>query len=380
MTGERRAAVVVGLGNVGSQLVPLLARSHAFGALTLVDPDVYDVGNIRTQNICATDVGQPKSSVQSRIVAGIDPTIIVTPIRAAIEDVPLGRLRADVYFSAPDTRRARQHVNRIVWRFGAHAAAWIDAGIEPTAGLMRVSLFRPHPDQPCLECGWGPDDYRILGESFSCLDTQAVTPHTNGPPALGALAAARMALLAEQIVAPNDAGPEWGAQITMAVREHRLAVTRFARNPACRFDHSLLPVSSDSISVAVTLGHAVDACSAAGVDGSWRLTVDGCLFARALRCTVCGDVQRGLTIVRPWAGAATACVCGQPLKAMPADLMEAATSGVATPNDMERTLADMGLQPSDFLLMSDGRDDQVIELLSPCPRDTSWPTSVRTGT
>ena len=309
----------MGLGNIGSQLVPLLARSGTFGALTLVDPDRYDPGNLRTQNIQPAHVGMAKAEAQALLVRDTRPDIDVTPICAAVEDAPLGRLRADVIVSAPDTRRTRQHVNRIAWRLGVRA--WIDAGIDPSAHFVRVSAYAPRGTGPCRECAWGPDDYAVAGERFSCTDASAASaPATNGPPALGALAAARAALLCEQLLVETNGRPETGIQIALAVRQHRLAVTRFHRNPACRFDHHALPSGSPTaVPVTTTLGEADTWIT--GTDGSqpWRLAVDGCGFATRLFCPTCGRVRDAFRLLRPCSGAAQRCDCGAGLDAAPLD-------------------------------------------------------------
>ena len=367
-------ACVVGLGNIGSQLVPLLARSGAFGSLTLVDPDVYDQGNLRTQSIGPAHVGMRKAEAQALVARTIDPNLRATPVCAAVEDVPLGRLRADVIFSAPDTRRARQHVNRIAWRLGV--TAWIDTGIDPAAQLVRVSLFSPRDDGPCLECAWGPDDYALLGEHVSCTDaSRFLARSTNGPPALGALAAARAALLCEHLLCERGGHVRAGTQITLAVREHRLAVTSFRRNPACRFDHDPLPVSALRTAPLTTRLHDIDTWNP-GTDGNpcWRLAVDGCDIAARVSCEACGRVREGLRLLRPASGAGLRCDCGARLVAAPFDSVSQVDRVRLTQRQLGLTLGDLGLQAADILTLGDGARVRSVEIAGEAPppgrRDT----------
>jgi molybdopterin/thiamine biosynthesis adenylyltransferase len=157
---------IVGLGNVGSQLVPLLARLRDVSRLILVDPGRYDPANLRTQNIRPPDVGRAKAAVQARVARQLNPSLEVRMFEAPVEDVPAGLLRSDVLISAPDSRRVRQHVNRLAWRLSI--GEWIDVGVDGGDALVRVTRFHPAADGACLECAWGARDYAIVDEVFSC--------------------------------------------------------------------------------------------------------------------------------------------------------------------------------------------------------------------
>ncbi len=360
-------ACVVGLGNIGSQLVALLARSGSFGSLTLVDPDVYDEGNRWTQNIRPAHVGMEKAEAQAIIAHTINPGMRVTPICAAVEDVPLGQLRADVIFSAPDTRRARQHVNRIAWRLGV--GAWIDAGIDPSAHFVRVSLYAPRESEPCLECAWGPDDYAVAGDHFPCAEavTEAA-PRTNGPPALGALAAARAVLLCDQHL--TEGPGHAGMQLTLAVREHRLAVTRFRRNPACRFDHGALPAGPPgTVPLTMTLGEFDTWIAATEQGGPWHLSVDGCSFGTRVFCAGCGRTRDGLRLVRPSSGVALRCDCGARLGAAPLDTVSRIGRADLTRQPLALSLGDLGLQAADIITIASGDAVRSVEIADAGPGD-----------
>ena len=68
MTGAHKTVVVVGLGNIGSHVVPHVARLPAVGRLVLCDPDTYDASNVASQAICAGDVGLTKAEASDLIV------------------------------------------------------------------------------------------------------------------------------------------------------------------------------------------------------------------------------------------------------------------------------------------------------------------------
>ena len=61
-------AIVIGLGNIGSHLVPHVARMAEVDRLTLIDFDVYGTANGRSQAIGVADVGRGKTEVQADVV------------------------------------------------------------------------------------------------------------------------------------------------------------------------------------------------------------------------------------------------------------------------------------------------------------------------
>ena len=53
-----RTVVLVGLGNIGSQVAPHLARMRALSRVVLVDHGRYDEGNVVTQAITPGEAGR----------------------------------------------------------------------------------------------------------------------------------------------------------------------------------------------------------------------------------------------------------------------------------------------------------------------------------
>ena len=183
--------VIVGAGgNIGSHLVPHLARMRQVDRVTLIDRDVYEARNVYAQDITPRDVGKPKAVVQARRLRRIRPSLHVEAISDAVERIPMGTLRSDVILSCLDSRISRQQVSQFAWRLGIPL---IDAGVEAGGLLARVNVYVPGRDTPCLECAWDDRDYDALEQTYPCLGHAEVAA-TNAPSSLGSLAASLQAI------------------------------------------------------------------------------------------------------------------------------------------------------------------------------------------
>ena len=127
-----RHVVVVGCGNIGSFLVPLVIRMSEITKLTLVDFDTFEAKNRSSQNISPAEVCKAKAVVLARLARRLNPGLEVVPLVARIENVPPGRLRGDVMLAGLDSKDARRHANSLAWKLGM---ALVDAGIEASAML-----------------------------------------------------------------------------------------------------------------------------------------------------------------------------------------------------------------------------------------------------
>src|SRR5262249_8661436 len=123
----REAAVVVaGAGNIGSHLVPLLARAGV-GHISIVDRDRVEAKNLRTQDFQPEDVDRPKAEALARRIQGQFPGLVVKARTADLEELPLGQFTADLILGALDSRRARQAlISEIAWPLGIPV---IDGGV-----------------------------------------------------------------------------------------------------------------------------------------------------------------------------------------------------------------------------------------------------------
>ena len=163
--------LVVGAGgNIGSHAIPHLARMPRVSRVTLIDSGRYESGNLSAQDIEASDIGKPKAEVQAQRLSRINAGLVVTPMSVAVEDVPLGALRADVIVACLDSRGARLVVNQAAWRLGV---PWINAGVDGGGLLARVQTFVPAPNAPCLECAWSQADYDAIEQDYPCQPGQS---------------------------------------------------------------------------------------------------------------------------------------------------------------------------------------------------------------
>ncbi len=81
----RSKAVVTGSGGIGGQAAELLVRM-GFGAVSLIDPDVFDETNLNRQNFACGDVlGMPKVEVVRDRLLEIDQDVEVTAHRLAAD-------------------------------------------------------------------------------------------------------------------------------------------------------------------------------------------------------------------------------------------------------------------------------------------------------
>ena len=167
-------AVLAGCGNVGSHLVPHLARTPALRRVVLTDPDVYERRNLRGQDIRAADLGRAKVEVQAERLRQIRPELEVVAVADGLETLPLAHFRNAIVFSALDSRLARLHLNQVAWRAGS---PWIDTAVDGPGLLCRVSVHRPGLESPCVECGWDAADYRSLYQALPCDEIAVKKDH-----------------------------------------------------------------------------------------------------------------------------------------------------------------------------------------------------------
>jgi hypothetical protein len=158
-------AVVAGCGNIGSHLVPHLARIPGVGRVVLVDPDAYEPKNLAGQDIRARDVTRSKVEVQAERLREIRPELDVVAVADRLENLPLAHFRNAIVFGALDSRLARKQLNQAAWRAGS---PWIDMAVDGPGLLCRVSVYSPGLDSPCIECGWDAADYETLRQNLPC--------------------------------------------------------------------------------------------------------------------------------------------------------------------------------------------------------------------
>lgn len=346
---------VVGLGNIGSQVVPLLAAFTGVSRVILIDADRYGASNLGHQRIAATHAGQLKVRVQARALRTLAAHIAIDTHACSVDAVPLGKLRDCVILGCVDSRSARQSINRIAFRLGI---PWIDAGLD-RAGSMRARVYVPGSGD-CLECNWGARDYQLLEQRIPCNAASSPVPATAAPPELGAIAAGMQISLLRRLL--RDASS--AAQDELAQQQWFLDlpsgrgwIGQYTQNPSCRFDHSRWPItpllrSARDLTLRETFGLS-------GADASDAVfSVDGQMIVRCVRCTGCGSVRKvgGRVLGRM---ALTACRrCGGMMTPAATDAYDCLSLNDAGPAWLDRPLAAFGLVCGDVISMH-ARDTAV---------------------
>jgi molybdopterin/thiamine biosynthesis adenylyltransferase len=359
---EARGGKTLGVGGaggtIGSQLVGHLGRMAAVAGITLVDRDTYERRNVGGQDITLDDVGRPKVAVQARRLAAIDPSLPVVAIHDALENVALGRLRADVVLGCLDSRAARRTLGEAAWRLGA---PYVDAGIEPTGMLARVNVYLPGPDAPCIECAWGDDDWAALAEAHPCDGGVAAPAPTNAPSSLGALAAALQAIECRKLLAGDVDRAAVGREVLIDATWHRHWVTTLRRNPACRFDHAVWRIErlADGPE-ALTVG---DALALDGAARSGTLRVAGARFVTRLACAGCGTTTGCLRVAsRTGFGTAPCPACGAEVAVRGFDLTDRVEAAGLAGDVLGLPLARVGVRAGDVLSVGSPGDEAHYEI------------------
>jgi sulfur-carrier protein adenylyltransferase/sulfurtransferase len=232
---EGRRVLIVGAGNIGSHLAPLVARTGV-RLIRVVDRDRVEEKNLANQAFRRADVGRPKAEVLAEHTQGQCPGSVIEARVADLQELPLGLFDVDLVFGALDSRRARQLlVSDSAWPLGVPV---VDGGVGE--GLVgRVQVFVPGETMACLECGWGGADYRQLAEEYPC-DPAATyrAPATVSPAFAGAVVAGIMAAEGLRLLAGEPA-PE-SREIAFDLFHRRFLVSRLRRAPRCRFDHAVV--------------------------------------------------------------------------------------------------------------------------------------------
>lgn len=356
--------VVAGCGNIGSHFVALIPGIPGTGPVYIVDPDVYEAKNLISQRISPDDVGRPKAEVQARWLARFE-TRRVTPFVLRIQDAPWGLFRGGVIVSCVDSRGARRDMSEMAWRLGLPL---VDAAVHGSELLARVNVYVPGDTAPCLQCSWNEKHYRSLRFEYHCDDT-AATAATNSPSALGCAAAALQATQVGKLLGDRLEESAAGSQVLIDMRRHTCTVTRFTRNPECRFDHQqwniqLLDAGPAGLTLEDAFRYAADGVP---VSTQTALTMGWQRFTRGLTCTNgCGRTEIPLQLVNRLGAHQTTCPgCGQRRVAAGFDRVCALSLSELSAAEKRGTLAQLGLYPGDVFTLA-APDRQAVHLQLAC--------------
>jgi molybdopterin/thiamine biosynthesis adenylyltransferase len=357
-----RTLSVVGLGNIGSHLVPHLARMPDVARVALIDKGGYDRTNIRTQAITPGEAGRSKARVQALRLKRINPALTVVGMTARVEDVPLGCLRGDAILACVDSRAARLHLNQAARHLGVPL---VDAGVHPDGMLTRVSVFLPGAEDACLECTWDQADYDAIEQVHPCEGVEPEARSTGAPAHLGALAAAVQAIECERLLGGLAGPTDRSHEIVIDALSHRQHLTRFTRHRTCRLarhdplDIGRLDLGPEDITVkqALSLGStrasATDAC----------LRLGGVAFAARVTCLGCGQSKPAWRLRRSIRRLDRLCTsCGGRLEAGGADIIDGLTLDGVPRGVRQRSLRAVGFKLGDVFSVRRGERLRFYEL------------------
>jgi molybdopterin/thiamine biosynthesis adenylyltransferase len=355
-----KTIVVIGGGNVGSQLVLHLARCPAVGRLVIVDPDVVGAQNT-SQGFSPPDIGRFKAIALARRARRIlrQNPLRVEAIVARVENVPWGRLRGDVICGCVDSRLARSWINHIAWRLGI---PWIDAGIQASGSLARVQTLIPGEDAPCMECHWGARDLELLNQAYSCDGRLREPGPTGACSALGGLAASLQALDCQKILNGSIEQSLRGRQLIVEAKFHHQYVNTLSFNPVCRFDHKIWSIQRAPATVR-TVGDLFEHGRKFFGELPAAIGAERKSWVTRLACRECGQQARALRLQGRIGPRLRRCgQCGGDLQPIGFHLRARIDLHSAGERLLARPLRHVGLRGGDVLTLSGAHPDQHIEL------------------
>lgn len=363
--GDRHVVIIGAGGNIGSHLVPHIARMPEIARLTLIDPDRYEQHNVHNQAIVATCIGRRKVQVQASVARRINPWLEIRALAETVESAPAGMLRGDVILACLDSRRARQYVNQIATRLGVR---WIDAGVLADGLLVRIDTFLPGPDAACQECGWDAHDYAAIEQTYPCGEGEVRSIPSNAPAGLGALAAALQALECARLlaVAAQMDAPAAGEQIVIGVGHRSYFRTARRRNPDCRLG-SHEPWTIGSLALDTRTATLRDLFTAlahrTGTRDDIVLRIDGKYFVKETNCAGCGATRKSLQLSAAVGTRLPKCDrCHSRMSAAGSGVTERVQSAALTTAELRRSLHAIGIRAAEVLTVETSAGELHFEL------------------
>ena len=353
-----------GCGNIGSHLMPHLARMPGLSLITCIDRDVYEEKNLTSQDISPRDVGKPKAAVQARRLRRINPALAVHYIKDAVESVPIGQLRGDLMLSCLDSKGARRYAHQFAWRLGM---PFIDAGVLADGLLARVNVYLPGKETACMECSWTQADYDAIEQTYPCQysKSESSSPFsTNAPSSLGALAASLQALEVGKFLCGQLEYAAVGREVVVNALTHKHYVTEIARRADCRFDHEVWKIEKLGLHPkAITVSDALELNAECRLFGeSARLGVEGTGFVTKLSCLNCGKSRNLLRLQNRLTPRERACTCGRPMMAAAFDRSEYIDEKRVGRKALGRSLASIGFRAGDIFTLASSSQQTHYEL------------------
>lgn len=149
---QKKSALIIGLGSIGSVLASDLARCGV-GKFTIADSERLEWGNVVRHAAGLSDVGRLKSRIVADLILDRNPDSQVSEISLGLESVSREKYdhavaSADVVICATDNRVSRLMCNRLCVK---HSKKVIFGGLTRGAYGGMVFQFRS-PDTMCYHC------------------------------------------------------------------------------------------------------------------------------------------------------------------------------------------------------------------------------------
>ena len=356
--------ILIGCGNIGSQLAPLLCRLGGIDYMVVIDPGSYDESNLPTQNILPGHVGKPKAEALAAVLRSTNPGLQVLSQAMPVQEVPVGCLQGTLIVCCVDNRRARQYINQIASRIGV---PWLDTAVDGDQQLARIALYVPDKTAPCLECAWSRDgEYAHLDARYSCLgevnEPSAATASPTGATAeLGAFTAALACMETRKVLAGDTSLA--GQQLFFDARFHRQFQARLPYNENCLFDHGRWQIEGLTQTPDEML--LSDAFALASADSNAvAIRQEGQSFVRRLRCVDCGRPGNRLLHLsdrlQPWQRQCHR--CGGRRQAAGFDQEPVLVAADVSPNWMVKPMSGLGYRRGDVFSLVDGDRERHFRL------------------
>lgn len=224
---KRSSVLVVGAGGLGAPVLMYLAAAGT-GRITVADDDTVSLSNLQRQVIHAEDrLDMPKVESARIALAGINPYVMVTPVKTRLDAANAARLVAgqDLVIDATDNLPTRHLLN----------AACVSAGVPLLSGAIsqwegQLTLYDPARGAPCLAC------------LFPVIPADGLAPDCASAGVMGALPGIVGAMMAaEAIKTLTGTGRSLRGRLllhdTLWGESREIAVTRRAGCPVCGHIH-----------------------------------------------------------------------------------------------------------------------------------------------
>jgi hypothetical protein len=179
---------------------------------------------------------------------------------------------------------------------------------------------------------------------------------SGAPASLGALASSMQAIEIEKILASDWERVAVDREIVIETGFHHHYVTRFARNPSCRFDHRTFsvrdfPRGSGALTLAELFGQ-----------GSEMVRVEGHKFAKQWACGSCHTAADVFGLRRRLAGSILCPQCGRAMRAVGFHLVDRLSVADVPAGMLTTPLASLGFRNGDIFTGFAGEEETYFEL------------------